>query len=296
MDQASAPTPPTPRSPAATDGAIVRLVDVHKAFGRQRVLRGISLEFQRGRTTVVMGPSGCGKTVMLKHIIGLLKPDSGEVYFENQRIDLLGESKLGEIRQQFGFLFQQGALFDSMSVRENVGFPLVEHTELTAEKRAQRVEYVLRMVGLVSSIDKMPADLSGGQRKRVALARAIVLNPQVVLYDEPTTGLDPIRSDLINELIIKLKKTMQVTSIVVTHDLTSAFKVADEMVMLHEGNVVLQGSPEVFRKSTDPIVRQFLSGEATAEELAAIAETSDDGQFSRAPRSTGRPRPEERTH
>ena len=234
------------------------------------MLRGISIDFPAGKTTVVLGPSGCGKSVMLKHIVGLLKPDYGEVWFEDTRIDTLSESKLGPIRRQFGFLFQQGALFDSMSVRDNVGFPLLEHTKMTAEQREARIKEVLGMVGLADALDKMPADLSGGQRKRVALARAIVLEPKVILYDEPTTGLDPIRADVINELILKLQRQLRMTSVVVTHDLISAFKIADLTVMLHEGKVIFQGTPQELRESPDPIVQRFLRGEASEAELAGI--------------------------
>ncbi|MFO0873318.1 MAG: ABC transporter ATP-binding protein [Phycisphaerales bacterium] len=249
---------------------IVRLVDVHKAFGRQQVLRGVSLVFPRGKATVVLGPSGCGKSVMLKHIVGLLRPDRGEVWFEDQRVDRLGEAALGPVRRQIGFLFQQSALFDSMSVGDNVAFPLVEHTELHRRAREERVHAVLNMVGLADIAAKMPADLSGGQRKRVALARAIVLEPRLILYDEPTTGLDPIRADVINELIVRLQNKLSMTSIVVTHDLASAFKVADAMVMLHEGRIALEGPPQRFRESADPIVQRFLRGEASEEELAAL--------------------------
>ncbi len=260
---ASAQTP-------ATGDAIVRIEQLERRFGRQQVLRGVTLAFPRGSTTVVLGPSGCGKSVMLKHLVGLLKPDRGRVYFEDQRVDTLFEHQLGPIRRRFGFLFQQGALFDSMSVRDNVRFPLKEANVPEDEWSLQRVRQVLRMVGLEEAIDKMPAELSGGQQKRVALARAIVLEPQVILYDEPTTGLDPIRSDVINELILKLARQLDVTSIVVTHDLASAFKVADRMVMLHEGEVILEGTPEEFRRSVNPVVQRFLRGEASDEELAAI--------------------------
>lgn len=254
----------------STVDAVVRVVGLEKRFGFQQVLKGITLDFPRGKTTVVLGPSGCGKSVMLKHLVGLLRPDRGRVYFEADRVDTLPEHQLGPIRRRFGFLFQQGALFDSMSVRDNVGFPL---REAGIEDRVwieERIRQVLSMVGLVEAIDKMPAELSGGQQKRVALARAIVLEPQVILYDEPTTGLDPIRSDVINELILKLARQLEVTSIVVTHDLASAFKVADRMVMLHEGHVVMQGLPEEFRRATNPVVQRFLRGEASDEELAAI--------------------------
>lgn len=253
-----------------TPAGIVRLRDAAKSFDGVQVLRGVSLDFPTGKTTVVLGPSGCGKTVMLKHIIGLLKPETGEVWYGETRIDTLREAKLAGIRQQFGFLFQQGALFDSMDVGDNVAFPLVEHTGQDAKQRGERVRHVLAMVGMTGSINKMPAELSGGQRKRVALARAIVLEPKVILYDEPTTGLDPIRSDVINRLIVKLQNELQITSIVVTHDLGSAFQVADRMVMLYDGSVVMQGTPQELRQSANPIVQRFLQGEASAEELAGI--------------------------
>lgn len=257
-------------SDALCDGSIVSLVDVHKSFGRLSVLRGVSLEIPRGKVTVVLGPSGCGKSVMLKLIVGLLTPDRGEIRFDGARIDRLSESRLVSVRRQIGFLFQQSALFDSMSVEANVAFPLVEHTELSKRERHQRVLEVLAMVGLADTGQKMPAELSGGQRKRVGLARAIVLQPRLILYDEPTTGLDPIRSDVINELILRLQKTLGASSIVVTHDLGSAFKVADRMVMLHDGGVALEGPPAEFRASEDPIVRGFLRGEAGVDDLAAI--------------------------
>jgi phospholipid/cholesterol/gamma-HCH transport system ATP-binding protein len=243
-------------SNGAAESEIIRLVNVHKSFGRQRVLQGVNMTFRRGRTTVVLGPSGSGKSVTLKLIVGLLKPRSGEVWYEQARVDKLSEAELIPIRREIGFLFQQGALFDSMTVGQNIHFPLHEHSDLSPEQARQRIIQVLRMVGLADTIDKMPADLSGGQRKRIALARAIVLFPKVILYDEPTTGLDPIRFD--------------VTSIVVTHDIASAFKVADDLLMLHEGKVILSGSVQDFKTTNDPIVRRFLEGEATPEEVAAI--------------------------
>lgn len=262
--------------PAESD-AIVRIEELEKRFGRQRVLRGISLAFPRGKTTVVLGPSGCGKSVMLKHLIGLLRPDKGRVYFEGERIDALSERALGPVRRQFGFLFQQGALFDSMTVAQNVAFPLREQDGGAPYDEEARVRTVLRLVGLEQTYERYPSELSGGQQKRIALARAVVLRPKVVLYDEPTTGLDPIRSDVINELILKLKQQLSVTSIVVTHDLASAFKVADHMVMLHEGLVELEGSPEEFRNSDNPVVRRFLRGEASEDELKAIRAVGSEG-------------------
>jgi len=267
MDASPAQSGTTPAPPPEP---VVRLVHVTKRFGRSTVLADVNLDFARQRTTVVLGPSGCGKSVMLKHIIGLIKPSSGQVWFEKTRIDALSEVRLGPIRRQFGVLFQHGALFDSLSVRQNIAFPLVEHTNLDREQRRQRVRQVLRLVGLSDAEEKMPAELSGGQQKRVALARAIVLRPKVILYDEPTTGLDPIRADVINELILKLRRELNATSIVVTHDLTSAFKVADEMVMLYDGRILLRGLPDAFRASDAPLVRRFLQGEATPEELAEI--------------------------
>lgn len=244
---------------------IVRIAEVSKSFNGNEVLKGVSLCFPRGANTVVMGPSGCGKTVMLKHIIGLMKPDRGEVWFEDERVDVLSERDLAPVRQRFGFLFQHGALFDSLSVRENIAFPLVEHTKLSKQQRLERVRYVLSMVGLADALEKMPAELSGGQRKRIALARAIVLDPKVILYDEPTTGLDPIRAAVISELMLKLQRELKTTSIVVTHDLTSAFAVADEMVMLYDGQVVKTGKPQEFRDSEEPRVQQFIRGESEAE-------------------------------
>lgn len=275
---------PSAEPPSRAASPIVRLVDVHKSFGDLDVLKGITLDFLRGRATVVLGPSGCGKSVMLKHIVGLLRPDRGEVWYDDQRIDRLPETQLGPIRRQFGFLFQQSALFDSMSVRDNVAFPLVEHTALSADDREQRVRDVLRLVGLDATIDAMPASLSGGQRKRVALARAIVLEPKVVLYDEPTTGLDPIRADAINDLIIKLNRDANITTIVVTHDLHSAFRIADRMVMLHEGEVILEGDPTSFRHSDNEIVSRFLSTDGPpgdeAADLDAVRASHDDARGS----------------
>ncbi len=250
--------------------AVVRLVDVHKAFGPLKVLRGVSLDIQRGRTTVILGPSGTGKSVLLKHIVGLIKPDAGEVWFGGQRVDKLGENQLVSVRRRIGFLFQMGALFDSMNVAENICFPLVQHSDNSKEQRREKLEQVLRIVGLAGIGEKMPGDLSGGQKKRVALARAIVLEPEVVLYDEPTTGLDPIRGDVIDELILSLRKSMGITNIVVTHDMQSAMKIADRMVMLYDGKVVADGSPGDFAASDNDLVRRFIKGKADQEDLDLI--------------------------
>lgn len=250
--------------------ALIELRNLHKRFGRLVVLDGVDLQVEAGQTLVIIGASGTGKSVLLKHIVGLLKPDQGEVWFDGQRIDSLPERQLMEVRRRFGFLFQMGALFDSLTVHENIAFPLIEHTRKSPEEVRRIVQEKLRMIGLPDVGPKMPADLSGGQRKRVALARAIALDPQVILYDEPTTGLDPIRSDVINELILKLKREMRVTSIVVTHDMHSAFKVADRIVMLHEGKIAFDGTPAQIRESDNAIVRRFVLGEASPEELGAL--------------------------
>src|SRR3954452_3322881 len=224
--------------------ALIELRDLHKRFGRLVVLDGVSLGIEEGESLVIIGASGTGKSVTLKHIVGLLKPDAGEVWFDGKRVDTMKERDLVEVRKQFGFLFQMGALFDSFTVEDNVAFPIVEHTNKPPAEVSRIVDAKLRMVGLPEVRKKMPAELSGGQRKRVALARAIALDPRVILYDEPTTGLDPVRADVINELIIKLKQELKVTSIIVTHDMHSAFKIADRVVMLHEGKIIFDGSPD----------------------------------------------------
>ncbi|MEM9415302.1 MAG: ABC transporter ATP-binding protein [Planctomycetota bacterium] len=260
---------PTPRG-SDPPGPIVRLQSLHKAFGPTPVLDGVSLDFRRGEITVILGPSGTGKSVMLKHMVGLIRPDHGEVFFDGQRVDTMREPDLVKIRKRIGYMFQLGALFDSMTIGENVAFPLVEHTDLDAEARRASVRRVLELVGLDAMADKLPTDLSGGQQRRVALARAVVLQPCLVLYDEPTTGLDPVRADVINELILALAKTMGISSIVVTHDMASANKIADRMVLLHQGRVICDGRPEQFRASDNAVVQRFIHGEADAADLAAI--------------------------
>ena len=250
--------------------ALIELRNVSKSFGPQVVLNRLSLSINAGESIVIIGASGSGKSVMLKHIVGLLKPDQGEIWFAGQRIDNLPERDLMKVRTRFGFLFQMGALFDSETVDANVAFPLVEHTKKSAAEIAEIVHHKLAMVGLRGIGAKMPAELSGGQKKRVALARAIALDPEVILYDEPTTGLDPIRSDVINELIVKLQKRLKVTSIVVTHDMQSAFKVGDRIVMLYEGKLIFDGTPDQIRTTDNDIVKRFVLGEASEEDLDAL--------------------------
>ena len=276
--------PPKPRSTAN----LIELRGVSKRFGRQVVLDHISLGVREGETLVVIGASGSGKSVMLKLMVGLLMPDHGQVWFDGRHIDNLPERKLAKVREQFGFLFQWGALFDSMTVADNVAFPLVEHTNKPAAEISRIVDEKLRMVGLPEVRNKMPMELSGGQRKRVALARAIALDPRVILYDEPTTGLDPIRADVINELILKLKCELRVTSVVVTHDMASAFKVGDRIVMLHDTKLIFDGTPQQVKESDHPIVRRFVQGEASDQELAALRGTNDDPRERRPPNARNR--------
>ena len=267
---------------------LVRLVNLHKRFGSLKVLRGVSIDFCRGQTTVVIGPSGTGKSVLLKHIVGLLAPDRGEVHFGDRRVDRLDERELVEVRTQVGFLFQMGGLFDSLDVGDNVEFPLVQHTKLAPRERGERADRVLRMVGLSGLQTKYPAQLSGGQRKRVALARAIIMEPLLVLYDEPTTGLDPIRSDLINELIIGLGRKLGITSIVVTHDMNSALKIADRMLLLYDGCVIHDGTPLEFVQSDNPLVQRFIQGQADQGELSAIRSGLEDANGGVGPPPTTR--------
>ncbi len=253
-----------------TNDSIIEFYDVSKSFGSLTVLAGVNLRIHRGQTTVILGESGTGKSVLLKHIVGLLRPDRGRVLYDGSDLTKLSEGKLAKIRTKFGFLFQGGALFDSMTAIENVAFPLVEHTRLDKAAIEERALEKLKMVGLEKFASRMPAQLSGGQKKRVALARAIALDPQIILYDEPTTGLDPIRADVIDELILKLKEELHVTSIVVTHDMKSAFKVADRVLMLYHGNFIFDGTPQQLRESPDSRIQRFIAGEADPKELEAL--------------------------
>lgn len=249
---------------------IVRLAGVHKRFDDLVVLDGIELNLRRGNTTTIIGESGAGKSVILKHIVRLLRPDRGEVYFCGQRIDDLSERQLATIRPRFGFLFQLCALFDSMTVADNVAFPIREHTRRSRSEIEEIVSQKLGMVGLDGIQRQWPGELSGGQKKRVALARAIALDPEIILYDEPTTGLDPPRADVINELIIKLQSELNVTSVVVTHDMASAGKVSDRILMLYEGKFIFDGTPEEITRCEDPRVRCFVEGRCHDHDLESI--------------------------
>lgn len=258
---------------------IIEARDLTVRFGRQTVLREIELAIPQGQTVVVIGESGCGKTVLLKSIIGLVKPTSGEVVFDGKNLAALTEKELTEQRMRFGFVFQQAALFDSMTVAQNIAFPLKEHSRRSDDEVRRRVLELLAEVGLPENVvTKRPAELSGGMRKRVGLARALALNPEIVLYDEPTTGLDPIMSDVINELILRTRKSHPVTSIVVTHDMNTAKKVADRVVMLYpvarlrkeESQIIFNGPPEELERTRDRRVTQFVRGEA-GERLMEMA-------------------------
>ncbi len=267
------------------DGSIVALSNITKKFGTNVVLDNVSLAIEKGKTTVVIGRSGCGKTVLIKHLIVLLRPNSGEVYFKNRRIDNLDESELNKIRTHYGFLFQGGALFDSFNVTENIIFPIRQHFEITDWRQVEElVKAKLAMVGLDGFQNYYPANLSGGQRKRVALARAIALNPEVILYDEPTTGLDPIRADVINELILKLQRELGVTTVVVTHDMTSAYKVADRIIMLHNGKIVADGDADHIRNHPHPVVQQFINGQVSEDDLAVLRMSGTISQAQFLPR------------
>jgi phospholipid/cholesterol/gamma-HCH transport system ATP-binding protein len=254
----------------AQDPPIIRLEGVYKSFGGAPVLRGVDLSIQHGQTTVIIGPSGCGKTVLIKHIVGLIRPDRGKVFFRDLEISAMSEAELVKVRRRMGFLFQGAALFDSMTVEQNILFPLEEHKIGTRPSRRDRCRQVLSMVGLDGMQGRYPDSLSGGQKKRVALARAIALDPEIVLYDEPTTGLDPIRADLINELIIRLQSGLGSTAIVVTHDLVSARRVGHRIMMLHEGRFIADTSPQDLDQVDNEIFTRFVQGKASREELQEL--------------------------
>src|SRR3972149_4265391 len=239
---------------------MIKLIDVHKSFGKQRVLKGLRLDIEDGKTTVIIGKSGGGKSVLLKHIIGLLKPDSGQVLVDDVDITKLNDRGLNEIRKKFGMLFQEAALFDSMTVGENVAFPLREHTKIKDSEIREIVAERLRAVGLKGIEDKMPSELSGGMRKRVGLARAIAMQPRIVLFDEPTTGLDPVMTEAINQLIMETQNNFNLTCVVISHDLGSIFKIGHKIAMLYEGEIIEYGAPEEIKSSRDPVTIQFLSG------------------------------------
>jgi phospholipid/cholesterol/gamma-HCH transport system ATP-binding protein len=242
--------------------AMIEVIDVHKSFGELQVLRGVNLAVEKGESMTVIGGSGSGKSVLLKHIIGLLFPDKGRVVVDGQVLNDLDDFGLNELRKKFGMLFQMAALFDSLTVWENVGFSLKQHTKMSDREIRKIATEKLALVGLKDVEDKMPVELSGGMKKRVGLARAIAINPAIILYDEPTTGLDPISADAINDLIVELRKKLGVTSVSITHDMHSAYKISDRIAMLYKGEILEIGTPEQIKNTTNPIVHQFITGSA----------------------------------
>jgi phospholipid/cholesterol/gamma-HCH transport system ATP-binding protein len=242
--------------------AMIELLDVSKTFNGRKVLDHMSLNIEEGETKVIIGRSGVGKSVTLKHIVRLLAPDQGTVHVEGRDIMTLNNKELSELHMKIGFVFQGGALFDSLTVGENVGFVLHEHKTISQSEIDSRVKESLGLVGLYNIENYMPSDLSGGMKKRVALARAICTRPKIILYDEPTTGVDPITADAINLLIDDLHDKLKVTSIVVTHDMRSAYKVADRIAMLYEGKIIAEGTPDEIRYAKNPYVHQFITGAA----------------------------------
>ena len=246
---------------------MIEVRQLKKSFGPQLILDGVDLRIETGESAVIVGRSGGGKSVLLKHFIGLLQPDAGEVFVDNENVTRMTERQLLRVRAKFGMVFQGAALFDSMTVAENVAFPLARQKKYTAAEIGRRVAAALEVVDLPGTQQKKPAELSGGMRKRVGLARAIVYEPQILLYDEPTTGLDPIVSDSIDQMIIRVRDRLKVTSVVVTHDMRSARRVGNQVFMLHEKKIYASGPPEEFFASTDAVVRQFVDGVADAKEI-----------------------------
>lgn len=235
--------------------------DVHKSFGQHHILRGLNLVVPRGKITVIIGRSGTGKSVTIKHIMGLLRPDRGKIWVGDDELTTMDDRALRKVRTRFGMVFQNAALFDSMTVFENIAFPLREHERLKERVIKSRVAELLALVGLGGSEEKLPSELSGGMRKRVGLARALVRDPEFLLYDEPTTGLDPILTAAMDDLIARTQRAKEnLTSLVISHDMHAVMTIADKIVMLYEGEVVHRGTPEYFRTSEDPLVRQFLEG------------------------------------
>ncbi len=239
---------------------MIEIVNLHKSFGSKKVLKGATLTIAEGETSVIIGKSGSGKSVLLKHIVGLLSADDGYVKVGGELVDTKNEKRLYEIRRKFGYLFQGAALFDSMTVGENIGLPIIENkNNLSASELNEKIAEVLSLVGLPGTEELKPSELSGGMKKRVGLARALITKPEYILYDEPTTGLDPIMSDSIDDLIVNLADKLNVTSIVVTHDMFSVKNVADKIAMMHEGKIYFEGTPQQLIDSEDKIIVDFIS-------------------------------------
>ena len=246
---------------------MIEVRDLKKSFGSHKVLDGVSFEIDAGDSVVIIGGSGCGKSVLLKHLIGLIRADSGEVIIDDDRLNTLDERRLLEVRRKFGMLFQSAALFDSLSVAENISFVLRRERKLSQKEINERVEEVLEMVELPGIQQKKPSELSGGMRKRVGLARAIIYKPEILLYDEPTTGLDPVVSDSIDQLIIRVRERLNITTVVVTHDTRSMRRVGQRILMMVNGKIYAAGTPEEIFSSQDPVVHRFVNGISDPKEL-----------------------------
>lgn len=244
------------------NGVVIKLDHVNKTLGGRKILNDVSLEVHKGETVCIVGGSGAGKSVTLKHIIGLMKPDTGSVSVENTVVSRARPEELENIRKKIGYVFQHGALLNSISVYENLALPLREHEKFSEQEMRERVKKALALVGLADAIDKMPSELSGGMKKRASLARAIIRQPEIILYDEPTSGLDPVMSSIIDELTIKAREELGVTSIIVTHDMKSVERVANRVAMLLHGSIYKDAPAEEFLKSEDPIIKQFVKGES----------------------------------
>jgi phospholipid/cholesterol/gamma-HCH transport system ATP-binding protein len=242
------------------DESLIRVCNLKKSFAGRVVLDGINLDIPKGKVTTLIGGSGCGKSTLLRHLIGVLRPDSGEIWVKDQDITKFDENQLDAYRKRFGMLFQGGALLNSMSVHDNIALPLREHTRLDEKIIGVMVKMKLELVGLRDFEHLKPAQLSGGMQKRVALARAIALDPEIVFYDEPTSGLDPVVTGVIDQLIMNLSERLRITSVVVSHDIKSAFKMAHQMAVFYRGKVLAAGSPDEIRHSADPVVQQFITG------------------------------------
>ena len=253
---------------------MIRLDNISKAFGEKQVLKGFSMDVNEGETVALIGYSGSGKSVAIKHIVGLLEPDSGTVFVDGKEVPTLARKELYELRSHIGYVFQFAALFDSLTIGENVGMGLRKQGKLNEEEIQQRVAEALELVDLPGNEKLFPAELSGGMRKRVGLARAIALRPKYILYDEPTTGLDPVTSAVIDELMIRMHQQLGVTGVMITHDMRSAYRVASRIAMLYEGSVRQMGTVTEIQQTTDPVVRQFIEGRATLDDGAPIARAS----------------------
>ncbi|MCK5807468.1 ATP-binding cassette domain-containing protein [bacterium] len=239
---------------------IITITDLHKSFGTQKVLDGVNLKIEKGKITIIIGKSGTGKSVLLKNIIGILKPDSGHITYKGEDITTFNTDKILDMRRDFGYLFQDAALFDFMNVGENIAFPMVEQLEMANKKElAEKVAYLLDLIDLPGIENKLPSELSGGMRKRVGLARALAVDPKIILFDEPTTGLDPILADSIDKLIVKVTREMDLTSLIISHDIPSAFHIGDKIAFLYDGVIAFDGTPQEAEQSNHPVLQRFIA-------------------------------------